>query len=86
MEHHGTSWNIIEHQCHRGHHGHWGHQGNHGNYSHQGPHGHQGHHGHFFSYQGPQGQLLQICIQFSKRKNYRYWQKCSKSQKVGVDL
>ena len=26
-----------------------------------------------------------ICIQFSKRKTI-YWQKCSKSQKVGVDL
>ena len=29
-----------------------------------------------------QGQLLSICIQFAKRKNYVYWQKCSKSEKV----
>ena len=29
MEHHGTSWNIIEHQGHNGHHSHWGHQGHH---------------------------------------------------------
>ena len=29
-----------------------------------------------------QGQLLSICIQFAKRKNYVNWQKCSKSEKV----
>ena len=36
MEHHGTPWNIIEHQGHLGYHGHYSHQDHQG---HQGPHG-----------------------------------------------